>query len=369
MMTTVTEPKATPPVTFKGLLTPEEIRHYRYPVLWRAVVDMSLVWVQILAAVGLYVGWPNPLSFVTALVLIAGGQHGLYLVAHEFAHFAVLPRHRRLNDFFGTWFFAAPIGMPLKLFRFRHFTHHRLYSTVDDTKDTYRRDIHGYRLWLEMVKSLTAYDYLRHGFRVLEHSRQPSNRRQGVLPRGSLLPLVVAQLVLLGAFWTINPWLYLGLWILPLVTLTEMFGKIRALMEHQPRDCQSGAAPGSGYFRDTPGPFVRSVKANWFERLFLSKINFGYHAEHHLWPQLSYQYLPRVHRRLLERGAFDDPRLGNEKTYLSTIRHLSQHEPPQQSASSIASIHAADDAVEATDDAVKPNRPASQCADTPVAGD
>ena len=88
---------------------------------------------------------------MSAALLISGGQHGLALIAHEFIHYNVVPGNRRLNDFLGTWLFAAPGGVPFTLFRHRHFLHHRYYSTDQDTKTMYRRDIRGMKLWPEIL--------------------------------------------------------------------------------------------------------------------------------------------------------------------------------------------------------------------------
>ena len=73
---------------------------------------------------------------------------------------------------------------------------------------------------------------------------------------------------------------------------------------------------------DTPGPFVRSVRASAAERLLFGRLNFGLHAEHHLWPQLSYQHLPEARRRLEASGAFSDPCLARERGYLRTLWKL-----------------------------------------------
>src|ERR1700751_6116856 len=113
----------------EDILSPDEIKLYRRPAAWREFVDFALVWVQILAGIAIFVWSPGVLTYIVAVLLIAGGQHGLGLVAHEFIHYNAVPGNRRLNDFFGTWFFAAPGGIPFTLFRHRHFLHHRYYST------------------------------------------------------------------------------------------------------------------------------------------------------------------------------------------------------------------------------------------------
>ena len=94
------------------------------------------------------------------------------------------------------------------------------------------------------------------------------------------------------------PTYYFILWLWPMLTVSFLFAKIRALVEHQPPRTGMPETPETPYFMNTPGPMLRSVNASWIERIFLSKINFHYHAEHHLWPWISYQYLPEIKSRI-----------------------------------------------------------------------
>jgi fatty acid desaturase len=119
-----------------------------------------------------------------------------------------------------------------------------------------------------------------------------------------------------------SPWLYLTLWLLPLVTLSQLLQTLRAIVEHRPLEEHMGGHPGSGYYGGTAGPFVRSVGASRWERLLVSKLNFGYHAERHLWPQVSYQHLPVLRERLEQAGAFADARFDREDTYGSALHKL-----------------------------------------------
>ena len=73
---------------------------------------------------------------------------------------------------------------------------------------------------------------------------------------------------------------------------------------------------------------LRSVRATWLERLFLSKINFHFHGEHHLWPWISYQHLPAVNAKLWEGRELGELREINgnvvmcDKSYGAAIRRL-----------------------------------------------
>jgi len=325
-MAQLTQPDSTEaalaPIVLKGLLAPEEIRKWRRPNGWRVARDLSLIWVQVLAPLALFFWWPNWATFAIAFVLVAGGQHGLYLASHDFAHYSIIPHNRRLNDLIGIWLFAAPVIFPMKVFRYLHFAHHRLYTTDDDTKTIYRRDPRGLGVIVELLRCLSGWEFL---YRVFEVRRRSElDAKQGATLPGPMEvypPILVVQAVIFAAFSVFSPVWYFLLWLLPNFTLVSWFSKIRAMMEHRPLDPEKGEGE-SPYFGGADGPFVRTVKASWFERLFISKINFCYHAEHHLWPQLSYQHLPKAHERMIENDVFADERFGLEDTYLSTFRKL-----------------------------------------------
>lgn len=305
----------------------EQLREWTHPNPWRLAWDLSLLWVQIAVGVALYLAFPHPAVYPLAIVIIAGGQQGLSLAGHEFAHYSILPRHHRLNDLIGTWLFAAPILMPLTLFRIRHFEHHRTYSTERDTKDVYKRDIRGWRLAKELLLSAIGWDFVSHVLETLSGGAGKPGSDAGKL--AVLVPLAATQLILLAVFSLWSPWYYLTLWFVPMVTLNWLLRKVRSIMEHQPLLAQ-GVGRRTGYYRDTPGPYVRTVTASWWERLLLSHLNFCYHAEHHLWPSVSYQHLPRLREALESARAFDDPGIERDETYLSTILRLAgeQAEPP-----------------------------------------
>jgi fatty acid desaturase len=308
----------------RGLVTPHELKAFSRPSGPRAARDLSLIWLQIVAAASLYVLYPAWWTWFAAFVLIAGGQHGLAMATHEFGHYLVLPGNRRLNDRIGAWCFGAPVGIPLAVFRHRHFEHHRVYSTDGDPKIVYRRSLRGARLLLEIARGASGYEFVHHAVVASRrHAREAAAGAAGPDPWRELPMLLIAQAVVALAFTIVaSPWLYLTLWLLPLVTLAQLFQTLRAIVEHRPPEDEMGVSPGSGYYGDTPGPFVRTLRAAWWERLLVCKLNFGFHAEHHLWPQVSYQYLPALRERLESAGAFEDPRFDREDTYWSTIRRL-----------------------------------------------
>jgi fatty acid desaturase len=284
--------------------TAEERLYYRRPKTARLIIDLSMPWVQAILGCALFIAHPSIWSLLFAIFIIAGAQHGLSLVAHEASHFLVCPQDKRRNDLIGTYLFAAPTLLPFNVYRQRHVIHHRLVSQPGDTKSVYLRDWRGWRFFAEVFRSLSGLEYLLKVRDVLatgkgeEYERFESNLRHDQITIMVANGIIFIVLTLFDPLHFGIPTYYFILWLWPMLTLSFLFAKIRALIEHQPPRSGWSESQETPYFMNTPGPMLRSVKATWIERLFLSKINFHYHAEHHLWPWISYQYLPEINSRI-----------------------------------------------------------------------
>lgn len=325
-----------------GLFSKEELKSFRKPNYLVLAIDLAGIWLPIFLGVALFVASPSVLTFLVAYLLIGAGQHGLIHANHEFVHMTALPNNKKLNDFLGTYLFGGPIFIPFKLNRHRHFIHHRIYSQSDDTKTVYKHDIREGKLWGEVIRSLTGWEYLYHLSRVFKKAKEekkPEETRSGPTIVEVLPPVLITQAAIFGLFCLVNPLYYFLLWVYPCFTLASLLDKIRSFMEHQPM-VADGEEQSTGFFRNTPGPFVRSVNSSWLERRFLANLNFCFHAEHHLWPQVSYQYLPTIHNKLKSKEVFQDKCFGNEKSYISTVAKLSAEHAwsrePEENISKVA---------------------------------
>jgi fatty acid desaturase len=292
------------------------------------ILDFSMIWAQALLGLAIFWYFRNVPAYLAGIVLVGSAQHGLGLVAHEGAHHLIAPGRKRLNDFIGRWLFAAPHLLPYALYRGRHLLHHQHVSTEDDTKELYRRDIRGWRLTFELLCSLSGADYVRQVIAVLRRNR----RDRGAAPAArsglpewmvkDLIAIAVVQLVMLGVLSAIDLWLYPLMWVVPNVTFMVLLSKIRSMVEHKPLAATHGAKPGSGFFMETATPCLRSVEAPWLERVFVSKINFHFHAEHHFWPFVSYQYLPTVHGRLVGSPQAKECGFVVERSYIAALKNF-----------------------------------------------
>lgn len=305
-------------------VTPDELAKWVQPSYVRLATDVILIWVQIGLGATFYIVWPSSVTFLISWFVIGGAQHGCGLVAHEGAHQLVFPNNLKLNDAVCRWAFAAPIGLPFNLYRQRHLAHHRLVSTPADTKQLYQRLFRGSRMWIEVVRSLSGFDYVQQVCNVLSST---TDKKQ-IPGMGSVAvfkdfsSILIANLGLFALFAAIDWRLYFLLWILPLVTTSVLWSKFRSVVEHYPIFAENFTCDGAKYFHGTRVPVLRSVGASSIEKLFFSKLNFHFHAEHHLWPNISYQYLPKVNKRLTDNLGWKVEGLNQGSGYLHTLHKI-----------------------------------------------
>lgn len=299
-----------------GLISKEERLQWGTPGRFRLLLDLASIYIQAGLGIWLYQALPSWPTYLVALFVIGGAQHCAGLAAHEGAHYLLWPSNRENNDRITRWGLASPVLLPFSIYRVRHFAHHRLVSQEDDTKELYRYSLRGWRFWWETFHSLSGLQFCMMGLKVVMNlgGKKEKPEKKSADPKKDFLSLLIVQvsiIVLLG-----GPWNYILLWVVPLVTFAQWFAKLRSLVEHRPLRSERGEGP---YYLGTETPHLRSVMATPWERLFLSRLNFHYHAEHHLLPQVSYQYLPTINRRLRER---DDHHIVFDDSYSAVIMKL-----------------------------------------------
>ncbi len=269
-------------------------------------------WASIAAAMTLFAYWPNPLSFALAFVVISGRQLGLAILMHDAAHRLLLARPT-LNDWVGQFLLGAPVGADLFLYRSYHLTHHRNTQQDDDPdlelskpfpisraslRRKIRRDllgITGYqRRAAQLQQSMgSAGDPLRVRLRRMlraERNFMVSNA------------VVLAILISVG-----HGWLYLSLWLWPLLTGYQLVSRLRNIAEH--------AVVGDA---NDPLRNTRTTRASWWERLTVAPYWVNYHLEHHLFVSVPCWRLPTAHALLGQQGLW--PRMELASGYREVLR-------------------------------------------------
>ncbi|MDX2235039.1 MAG: fatty acid desaturase family protein [Hyphomonadaceae bacterium] len=278
----------------KTVFTPAEWASLTARSSWRGLALVAHAWLLILGAGALFVVWPNPVTFLVAVLVIGARQLGLGILMHDAAHGALHP-DPKVNDFVGDWLCAAPIGSNLATYRKYHLRHHKFTEQPEDPDLVLSKPFPTTRqsLLRKIVRDLTGQTAfkLRVGQFIARTGDAPTDGKTGFLndTRARFLAVNVVFLAALTAagLW----WAYFALWLLPLATWFQVVTRVRNIGEH--------ACVGK---HDDPFHHARTTLANPLERLLIAPYWVHYHAEHHVFMHLPCWKLEEAHRLLMRKG-------------------------------------------------------------------
>lgn len=282
-------------------LDAREIRRLSRLSPGRALAAIALEWLVLASAIVVATrvdAWPVS---VLAIVLIGARQHALMILAHDAAHFRLLPG-RKLNDWVGNVFLAWPAFISVQGFRHFHGDHHRFLNREGDGNR---------KLWNthdgrgEPTPEWT-YPKTRGQFVLKLARRACGPTGLGWMLRGlvggfafgvSPLAQVVRVLLWAGLAWLLTRFggwsAFLLYWVVPYCTWHVLVQYLRLIGEH------------SAIHADDPRyAETRTTIPGWLGRLLFLPRNIGYHLEHHWYPSVPFYRLPELHARLAELPGF-----------------------------------------------------------------
>jgi fatty acid desaturase len=269
-------------------------------------------WFIIGAAMAVYAIWPNPFTFVAAVIVIGGRQLGLAILMHDAAHGALM-RSRWLNEFVGSWLCAYPVLGNMLTYRHYHLVHHRRTQQADDpdlglsapfpiTWASFKR---------KMIRDITGQTGLKQRkaqfLNALGETGKPLAERVRTYWK-RLGRQTIANLVILGLMTAFGkPHYYLMFWVLPNITWHMVITRIRNIAEH-------AVVPDN----DDVMRNARTTYASWWERMLVAPYWVNYHVDHHLLFYVPCYNLPKLHKLLLAKGY--GPKMEIQPNYASIIR-------------------------------------------------
>ncbi|MDB5521708.1 MAG: Fatty acid desaturase family [Tardiphaga sp.] len=283
----------------KTIFSPDEWRHLTSRSSWRGVWLVVHCWGSIALAVALVTIWPNPLTWLLAVMIVGTRQLGLAILMHEAGH-GGLHANIRINEFLGQWLCAVPVGADLPSYRAYHLKHHKFTQQPEDpdltlsapfpiSKDSFYR---------KAIRDLTGQTFYKQRMPLLRallarpSADAPSNVSFISSGATKTLRFLGANAVLFALFWIAGAgvW-FVGVWLVAMATWLPFVTRIRNIAEH--------ACTSTG-----PDPFshARTTRANPIERALIAPYWVNYHAEHHLFMYLPCYRLPDAHRLLTDKG-------------------------------------------------------------------
>jgi len=291
----------------KEVFTPEEWARFSARSSWLGLACVAGAWGLIFAAGAMFVVWPNPLTYVLAVMLIGARQLGLAILMHDAAHGA-LHANMKVNNWVGEWLCAAPVGARLASYREYHLKHHRYTEQPEDPDLALSAPFPITRksLWRKVVRDLTGQTFFKQRTAQLFGGRKP-----GEVVNASTRHFLLTNALLLGAltaagYW----WAYFALWIVPMATWLPLVTRLRNIAEHA---CVKT--------KEDPFSHARTTLANVVERLFIAPYWVHFHAEHHIFMHVPCYRLESVHRALLAKGYGE--RMQVAPGYVSVLREAS----------------------------------------------
>lgn len=281
----------------RELLSEPQLAAVRERVEWKGAALIAHAWFVIAGSMALVAVYPNPVTFVLAVMVIGSRQLGLAILMHDGAHGCFSLNERR-NTVLGQWLCAYPIFADMRAYRRYHLAHHAHTQQESDpdlvlsapfpiTKASYRR-----KLWRD-ISGQTGYQQRKAQLLfALGEPGWPLARRA----RHFWEKLGPQMLVNAGLFGIMSAagvwWAYPLLWILPLITWNMVITRIRNIAEH-------AVVPDSA----DPLRNTRTTRAGLLERAFVAPYFVNYHLEHHLLFYVPCYNLPKVHD-ILVRGPY-----------------------------------------------------------------
>lgn len=277
----------------RELVTPAQLVMLRTRVAWKGLALIVHAWVVIFGSVAMVAAFPNPMTYVVAVMLIGSRQLGLAILMHDGAHGCLL-RNEAGNLAVSQWFCAWPVFADTVAYRRYHLRHHAHTQQADDpdlvlsapfpiTRSSYRR-----KFWRDITGRTGFAQRRAQVVAALGDASWPAGRRARCFWR-ALGPAVVVNGVLFGGFALAGVWwAYPLLWLTPLLTWMMVITRIRNIAEH-------AVVPDSG----DPLRNTRTTEAGLLERALVAPYFVNYHLEHHLMFYIPCYNLPALHRILM----------------------------------------------------------------------
>jgi fatty acid desaturase len=260
--------------------------------------EMVLAWISIAGLIAAGVYFDNLAVTILCIFLISTRQMVLAYLFHDQVH--RLGWRSKYADWVVNIFAVYPLVVTtVEDYAKVHLSHHKYCFTKDDPdflrksgdEWTFPKSLR--KLLTIVVRDITAMNVIR---LIRGKTASPATTeftRRNPSPKWLRIGffLVVAALLTLVGGWK----LFLIYWVIPLITFTQLLVRWVAVTEHT-YNVENGTI-----HETTP-----LLQLNWWQRILIPDLNFGFHAYHHMHPGVSFANLPKVHQIYLREGLVDE---------------------------------------------------------------
>lgn len=282
----------------------EEVRRLSVVSDVRGAAAVARQWIVIAACIAGAFWIGGPVTYLMAMFIVAGRQHAIGVLMHDAAHYRLFSA-RWLNDTVSDLFCSLPLGLSTVRYRHDHLRHHQHAVTAEDPYWVTMQEHPAGWQWPKSparavwrlagdLLGLGAVDFHREWYSWLPWPNHFSTRdypvRMDVASRVRCYGffLTVGGAVTYFGVW----WEFFAFWIVPLLTLLQVFLRVRGVAEHL-------APPGEEGLDAT-----RDTVPTLLELATVAPLNVSYHLTHHMFPGVPYYNLGRLSARLRSDPAF-----------------------------------------------------------------
>jgi fatty acid desaturase len=287
---------------------------------WRSIAavagHLALVFAPVFLAA--YFGsWP---WFVAGYIWFGLTQNGVANLMHEAAHRMVFS-DSKWSDLLGRWVLAPFFLTNFELYRRRHWVHHKMVGTADDTKETYLIEFRGIKgLIAFALRCLVGVEAARRFAVTLKENEfvtplTGKEKREGfvsLLTFHAIFAVALFVTALLGRQGDFSAAViqaalaYVVIYIYGMASCTIFLSTLRAVAEHQ-IVLEDPHVVGHAAIRNLrPTPITRAL---------LGSYGFCEHGTHHAYPAIPYYNLEAATGAL----SADDPLLLYGPSYWAVI--------------------------------------------------
>lgn len=264
----------------------------------RFLTEAALAWGVIFAAIAAAEYLDHWAAALVAIFIVATRQNVLALLIHEQTHCTGFKAHP--GDLITNLIAAYPLLLiTVEGYAQVHLSHHSKYFTKDDpdhirkSGDEWDYPMPPSRFFKILLRDISGLNLIQ-----LIKGKKPGGSRVE-FSRGKPIPRWIRPAYLLGIaaiLTATNAWgLFLLYWVVPLLTIVQIFIRWGAVCEHQYN------REGATVQETTP-----LILLKWWEKLLLPNLNFSLHIYHHYFPGIGFSQLPKVHQSFVRYGLVDD---------------------------------------------------------------
>ncbi len=287
----------------------EKIRKLTGPEPGAFIKQALGAWTTIILSIWAATLAQNIFVSLLTIFIVASRQNVLGLLVHEQSH--CLLGKAKFGDPIANFLCAYPLlVLTVENYSQVHLRHHRYFFSIQEDPDIQRKT--GTEWTFPMKPSQLAKIFLKDltGINIINLVKgKKLDKQDGKFQRPNILPSwskwiyygVFAAFFSMMGIWDI----VLLYWILPLLTVFQVFVRWGAICEHQ-------YIPEASVIDTSP-----IILPKWWEKLLMPNLNFSLHPYHHFFPGIAHNHLPEVHEIFNQEGL-----VNNRNVFYGNLEYL-----------------------------------------------